>query len=142
MDKVDANIISKICSEYCAQYELLTSTQSDEENLIKRAWDIEKQDFYSGNSKRFNSTKEIDTYYYMQMVGLLKRVMKCEPELYKKCTGELNKILKKNSAYSKKAGLIVNLDDKYSNTEYYVNYIFAEKALDKCKAIIGSYGTK
>ena len=86
--------------------------------------------------------KEIDTYYYAQMVGLLDRVMKENPSLYRACVKELNKTLRTNSSFSKKAGLIVHQDDIYTNTEYFVNYIFSGKALDRCKALLGSFEIK
>ena len=58
------------------------------------------------------------------MVGLLDRVMKENPSLYRACVKELNKTLRTNSSFSKKAGLIVHQDDRYTNTEYFVNYLF------------------
>ena len=109
---------------------------------IKSAWENEKEEFYSGNFRRFKTLKEIDTYYYTQMVGLLDRVMKENPSLYRACVKELNKTLRTNSSFSKKAGLIVHQDDRYTNTEYFVNYLFSGKALDRCKALLGSFGIK
>jgi len=142
IDKIDAKIISKLCTEYRTQYELLLSTQSGEESIIKSAWENEKEEFYSRNFRRFKTLKEIDTYYYTQMVGLLDRVMKENPSLYRACVKELNKTLRTNSSFSKKAGLIVHQDDRYTNTEYFVNYLFSGKALDRCKALLGSFGIK
>lgn len=68
--------------------------------------------------------------------------MKENPSLYRACVKELNKTLRTNSSFSKKAGLIVHQDDRYTNTEYFVNYLFSGKALDRCKALLGSFGIK
>ena len=58
IDKIDAKIISKLCTEYRTQYELLLSTQSGEESIIKSAWENEKEEFYSGNFRRFKIFSE------------------------------------------------------------------------------------
>ena len=76
------------------------------------------------------------------MKELLDDIMKESPSIYNSATLKLNELLRLNPTYFKKAGLIVHQDDKYSNTEYYVNYLFSEKALSRCKALIDSFGIK
>lgn len=142
MDKIDATIIDKICSKYKTIFELLMDVESEKQDIIKKAWDSELTDFYSGKRKRFETVKEINMFYYLKMKELLDNIMKESPGLYNSATLKLNELLRLNSAYSKKAGLIVHHDDEYSNTEYYVNYLFSEKALSKCKALIDSFGIK
>ena len=50
-------------------------------------------------------------------VRLLDDIKKENPSLYEICTKNLNKVLRTNSSFSKKAGLIVHQDDRYTNTE-------------------------
>lgn len=138
MDKIDAKILSEICSKYKEQIELLLSVEPSRLKSINNAWDQEITDFYSGKTKKFKSKEKLDTHYYVYMVELLDSVEKDNPDLYRICINALNKILKSKGSYSKKAGLIVHADDRYSNIEYYVNYVFANKTLDVCKAILGS----
>lgn len=142
MDKIDATIVNKICSKYKTIFELLMDVESEKQDIIKKAWDSELTDFYSGKRKRFETVKEINVFYYLKMKELLDNIMKESPGLYNSATLKLNELLRLNSAYSKKAGLIVHQDDKYSNTEYYVNYLFSEKALSRCKALIDSFEIK
>ena len=142
IDKIDAKIISKICESYIEQFKLLLSSCDEEFDSIKRAWDAETTDFLTGARRRFKTKKELDTHYYVEMVNLLNDIKGENPTLYAVCTKNMNKVLKNNPTFSKKAGLIVHQDDKYSNTEYYVNYLFSEKALSRCKALIDSFGIK
>lgn len=142
MDKVDAKILGEICSKYIEQFELLLSVEPSRLNSINIAWDREKTDFYSGKTKKFKSEKELNTHYYVYMVELLDSIEKDNSELYEICINALNQILKSKGSYSKKAGLIIHQNDRYTNTEYFVNYIFSGKALDRCKAFLGSFGIK
>lgn len=142
MDKIDATIIDKICSKYKTIFELLMDVESYKQDIIKKAWDNELTEFYSGKRKRFETVKEINIFYYIKMKELLDDIMKESPSIYNSATLKLNELLRLNPTYFKKAGLIVHQDDKYSNTEYYVNYLFSEKALSRCKALIDSFGIK
>lgn len=45
IDKIDAKIISKLCTEYRTQYELLLSTQSGEEGIIKVLGKMKRKNF-------------------------------------------------------------------------------------------------
>ena len=142
MDKIDAKIIKGICESYIEIFELMIGTEENEWSLLKRAWEGETESFFSGATRRFKTTKELDTYYYRQMVGLVNKIMEEHPTLYQICITKLNKVLYENRGSVGQAGLIYNGNNQYTNTEYYVNYIFAEKALSKAKAILGAYGIK
>ena len=137
MDKIDAQIICRICSMYNVYFEFLLDIELEEIQAIKRAWDDEKQSVLTGAKK--GTVKQVDMKYYVQIVGLLERIKRDNFGLYRRCTAEMNDILKKDKAYCKKAGLIVKDDENYSNVEYYANYVVSEEALNKAKAILGSY---
>lgn len=140
MDKIDAQIICRICSMYNVYFDFLLDIEFEEFQGIKKAWDAEKQRVLMGEIK--GSAKEIDMKYYRQMIGVLDRIKRDNFGLYRRCTDEMKDILKKDKAYCKKAGLIVKDNADYTNVEYYVNYLFSEKALNKAKAILGSFGKK
>ena len=140
MDKIDAQIVCRICSIYNAYFELLLSVELEEFNAIKRAWDAEKQSVLMGMSKR--SVKEVDMKYYCEMVKILDHIKREIPEFYHKCTEEMKSTIKKDRAYCRKAGLIVKDDDNYTNIDYYVNYLYSSKAFNKAKAILEAYGKK
>lgn len=140
MDKIDAQIICRICSMYNVYFEFLLDIELEEIQTIKRAWDDEKQSVLTGAKK--GTVKQVDMKYYVQIVGLLDRIKRDNFGLYRKCTDEMKDILRKDKSYCKKAGLIVKDNADYTNVEYYVNYLFSEKALSKAKAILGAYGKK
>lgn len=142
IDKIDAKIIKQTCETYINQFTLLLNVVDEDYETIKRAWKEETTSFFTGERRRFKTKKELDTHYYIELVRLLDDIKKENPSLYEICTKNLNKVLRTNSSFSKKAGLIVHQDDRYTNTEYFVNYIFSEKALDRCKALLGSFGIK
>ena len=140
MDKIDAQIICRICSMYNVYFEFLLDIEFEEFQTIKRAWDAEKQRVLMGEIR--GTTKEVDMKYYRQMIEVLDRIKRDNFGLYRKCTDEMKDILRKDKSYCKKAGLIVKDNADYTNVEYYVNYLFSEKALSKAKAILGAYGKK
>ena len=140
MDKIDAQIICRICSMYNVYFEFLLDIEFEEFQAIKRAWDAEKQRVLMGEIR--GNTKEVDMKYYRQMIEVLDRIKRDNFGLYRKCTDEMKDILRKDKSYCKKAGLIVKDNADYTNVEYYVNYLFSEKALSKAKAILGAYGKK
>lgn len=140
MDKIDAQIICRICSMYNVYFEFLLYIEFEEFQAIKRAWDAEKQRVLMGEIR--GTTKEVDMKYYRQMIEVLDRIKRDNFGLYRKCTDEMKDILRKDKSYCKKAGLIVKDNADYTNVEYYVNYLFSEKALSKAKAILGAYGKK
>ena len=133
----DSLLAMKACSFYNTYFEFLLDIELEKIQAIKRAWDDEKQSVLTGAKK--GTVKQVDMKYYVQIVGLLERIKRNNFGLYRRCTAEMNDILKKDKAYCKKAGLIVKDDENYSNVEYYANYVVSEEALNKAKAILESY---
>lgn len=53
----------------------------------------------------------------------------------------MKRILAENKKICTRVGLIVE-EGNYSNTEYFVNYLYATKALDKIKSKLSPFGKK
>ncbi|MDO4341991.1 MAG: hypothetical protein Q4C44_04535 [bacterium] len=135
----DSLLVMKACSFYNTYFEFLLDIELEKIQAIKRAWDDEKQSVLTEATK--GTVKQIDMKYYVQIVGLLERIKRDNFGLYRGCTDEMKRILAENKEICKRAGLIVK-DDDYSNTEYFVNYLYAAKALDKIKSKLSPFGKK
>ena len=72
MDKIDAQIICRICSMYNVYFEFLLDIEFEEFQAIKRAWDAEKQRVLMGEIR--GTTKEVDMKYYRQMIEVFDRI--------------------------------------------------------------------
>ena len=57
MDKIDAQIICRICAMYNVYFEFLLDIEFEEFQAIKRAWDAEKQRVLMGEIR--GTTKEV-----------------------------------------------------------------------------------
>ena len=135
----DSLLAMKACSFYNTYFEFLLDIELEKIQAIKRAWDDEKQSVLTGATN--GTVKQVDMKYYVQIVGLLERIKRDNFGLYRGCTDEMKRILAENKEICKRAGLIVK-DGDYSNTEYFVNYLYATKALDKIKSKLSPFGKK
>lgn len=135
----DSLLTIKACSFYNTYFEFLLDIELEKIQAIKRAWDDEKQSVLTGATN--GTVKQVDMKYYVQIVGLLERIKRDYFGLYRGCTDEMKRILAENKEICKRAGLIVK-DGDYSNTEYFVNYLYATKALDRIKSKLSPFGKK
>lgn len=135
----DSLLTMKACSFYNTYFKFLLDIELEKIQAIKRAWDDEKQSVLTGATN--GTVKQVDMKYYVQIVGLLERIKRDNFGLYRGCTDEMKRILAENKEICKRAGLIVK-DGNYSNTEYFVNYLYATKALDKIKSKLSPFGKK
>lgn len=135
----DSLLTMKACSFYNTYFEFLLDIELEKIQAIKRAWDDEKQSVLTGATN--GTVKQVDMKYYVQIVGLLERIKRDNFGLYRGCTDEMKRILAENKEICTRVGLIVK-DGNYSNTEYFVNYLYATKALDKIKSKLSPFGKK
>ena len=133
----DSLLTMKACSFYNTYFEFLLDIRLEYASNIKSAWENELQGVMTGRIK--STKKDVDMKYYLQMVRVLDIVQRDYFGLYRGCTDEMKRILAENKEICKRAGLIVK-DGDYSNTEYFVNYLYATKALDKIKSKLSPFG--
>ena len=121
----DSLLTMTACSFYNTYFEFLLDIRLEDASNIKSAWENELQGVMTGRIK--STKKDVDMKYYLQMVRVLDIIQRDNFGLYRGCTDEMKRILAENKEICTRVGLIVK-DDDYSNTEYFVNYLYATKA--------------